>query len=639
MAPEQRDGREVTVRSDIYSLGLVIAEMFTGQKAGADGKITTTAQDLDPAVEKVIRRCLDPNPRDRPATALEVARALPGGDPLAEALAAGDTPSPEMVAASEEQGTLSVRAAVVCLSTVIAGALVLMLWLSRYNAFNVGSFPYSPEVLAQKAREIAARLGYTEPPGESDYGLSVGVVDRSLRAKLTSGQPVIVFWYRQGPRPQAAPPFARGLDEFQDETWIAPGPPPLVPDSVQIRLDPRGRLIDFRGVPQSRSTLMPSARTADWTVLFDTSGIDSSRLSPAQVESVPPVSSDQQAAWTGRFPDAPSEPMQILAAARNGVPVYFSVRSPAPPQGGFLGPDFSQTTRVIVGMLAAVVILSTPIAVTLAWSNYRRGRGDLKGSSRVAVFGFAGSLALVSEGPYDVARELGTACVSAAVMWVLYMALEPYVRRRWPETLISWTRLLSGRLRDPLVSGHVLAGLALGVVLAVLFHTWLVVQSRGEYVAVGVLHLGAGRWLLDSIGMLAYVVQVSFGSLFLLFLLRAFLPSPWLFFVAAVLVVPFLPASVFEALTTDIVDRNVGAALTFVVGCFPVLALLRLGLLSVVVMLFAGVMAANFVSPDYTAWYAAPGIAGMATILLAALVGFRFALGGRKVWQRNPLEG
>jgi hypothetical protein len=122
-------------------------------------------------------------------------------------------------------------------------------------------------------------------------------------------------------------------------------------------------------------------------------------------------------------------------------------------------------------------------------------------------------------------------------------------------------------------------------------------------------------------------------------LLRAFLPRPWLFFVAAVLVVPFLPASVFEALTTDIVDRNVGAALTFVVGCFPVLALLRLGLLSVVVMLFAGVMAANFVSPDYTAWYAAPGIAGMATILLAALVGFRFALGGRKVWQRNPLEG
>jgi hypothetical protein len=56
-------------------------------------------------------------------------------------------------------------------------------------------------------------------------------------------------------------------------------------------------------------------------------------------------------------------------------------------------------------------------------------------------------------------------------------------------------------------------------------------------------------------------------------------------------------------------------------------------------MLFAGVTAANFASADYTRWYATPGIAAMATILLAALVSFRFALGGRKVWQRDFLEG
>ena len=33
MAPEQLAGREVTVRSDIYSLGLVLYEIFTGQRA------------------------------------------------------------------------------------------------------------------------------------------------------------------------------------------------------------------------------------------------------------------------------------------------------------------------------------------------------------------------------------------------------------------------------------------------------------------------------------------------------------------------------------------------------------------------------------------------------------------------------
>ena len=101
----------------IYALGLVLFEIFTGRRAydaktlgdlkqlHDTGSVTTPSsvvRDLDPAVERVILRCLDKDPQKRPGSALAVAAALPGGDPLAAALAAGETPSPDMLVAAGE---------------------------------------------------------------------------------------------------------------------------------------------------------------------------------------------------------------------------------------------------------------------------------------------------------------------------------------------------------------------------------------------------------------------------------------------------------------------------------------------------------------------------------------------------------
>src|SRR5882757_6305829 len=65
MAPEQLAGKEVSVQSDVYALGLVFYEMFTGKRAFEDGArtaappgISTLVKDVDPAVERVIQRCL-----------------------------------------------------------------------------------------------------------------------------------------------------------------------------------------------------------------------------------------------------------------------------------------------------------------------------------------------------------------------------------------------------------------------------------------------------------------------------------------------------------------------------------------------------------------------------------------------------
>jgi serine/threonine-protein kinase len=130
MSPEQLRGKEVTQSSDIYSLGLVLYELFTGKRVFESNNIaelmslhetssptnpSSHVEHLDPLVERVIMRCLEKEPKKRPATAIQVAAALTGGDPLAAALAAGETPSPEMVAASgEKTGSARCGCSVAC---------------------------------------------------------------------------------------------------------------------------------------------------------------------------------------------------------------------------------------------------------------------------------------------------------------------------------------------------------------------------------------------------------------------------------------------------------------------------------------------------------------------------------------------
>ena len=91
---------------------------------------STIVKNLDPAVERVIERCLSVEPRERPASALQVAAALPGGDPLAAALAAGETPSPEMVAAAAKEGSLRPPLALALLALAFVG-LALSVYLTR----------------------------------------------------------------------------------------------------------------------------------------------------------------------------------------------------------------------------------------------------------------------------------------------------------------------------------------------------------------------------------------------------------------------------------------------------------------------------------------------------------------------------
>src|SRR5262249_1419530 len=112
----------------------------------------------------------------------------------------------------------------------------------------------------------------------------------------------------------------------------------------------------------------------------------------------------------------------------------------------------------------------------LARRNLRLGRGDRAGAFRVALFTFLafGSARMfradhvAGEGElWILIKVLAYPTFWAVLVWILYGALEPYARRRWPRLLISWKRLLAGALRDPLVGRDVLLGTTVGLVLVV----------------------------------------------------------------------------------------------------------------------------------------------------------------------------
>ncbi len=662
MAPEQLEGREVSTLSDIYALGLVLYEIFTGKRAfsekkpGADhtpSRPSSVVKDLDPVIEKVILRCLEENPASRPANALAVSAALPGGDPLAAALAAGETPSPELVAASGETEGLRPTAAVAILAGVLVG-LAFAIGLSvRYNGYDRMNLEMTPEVLTEKAHEVIARLGYEGKPADSAYDLDIdgdfqNAVQKNDKPRpdwdaVLRGRPsLLMYWYRQSPDTMSPNEFRDNL--LTPAVISETDPPNTLSGMINVHLDPQGRLTFFQAIPAEKldaSKQIPNAPTApaatpfDWNIAFSAAGLDPSKLQAAQPMWNSLAASDVRMAWTGVWPGS-TRPLRVEAASFQGKLVFFRMVG-----------DWTKPPRMVstepksfgdkLGRWVGIVLLLGGLVggCFLARRNYLRGRGDREGARRLAILVFLLEMGLfvcrahvasLGDGIGDTIIAISTAMFIGAAIWMLYMAVEPWVRRQWPNTIISWTRLLSGNFKDPVVSRDVLLGVALGVVWIVVFDVrYLFMLHFGASPGLGSTDvLMGGRQALGGwLRQWPQSIQTTLLFFLLLMGLKAVLRKQWL---AAIVFVAIFALP--RMLSSD--HAAIDGPAFILVYAIAVLIVIRFGLVPLVIAIFTINLLANIpFSPDFSAWYMTSSVAALLSVLAITGWGFYHSLGGR----------
>ena len=627
MAPEQLARGETTIQSDLYSLGLILYELFTGQQVHKPGSIPELLQqheessfsqpsklvdDLDRVVERVILRCLAKGPHERPTSALAVAAALPGGDPLAAALAAGETPSPEMVAAAGETGQLSLKLGSGLFAAICVLLVAIPFVADRLNRIHLVDLVNKPDVLESKATDLIAELGHRVRSAGSVHGF-----------QLNESKDGLEFWYRQSSG--SLIPNLPGLT-LRPIDWrvTTSNPPPVEPGMVSVRLDPAGNLLEFLAVPTSDDVARAGELKSSWEETLLAYGCNLSEHGkpvPRPADVLPPIYADE--VLVKRAKDSEVAQRYVMLAFRSGRVVYFHRFNAAPSTeetGGGWKVGFAALNQIVLVFLAG----------WLALRHLRRGRADVRGALRFALYFFSIDLvmwvvALHHDGTSERELVFGLSYLARSLafslrVWLYYVAFEPLVRRFWPDLLISWSRLFAGRFSDPQIGRDLLVG-CLWAIVWTLFN-----QSLGhlehELEPDGVL---GGRFTVALVLNAHQSAGVS-GLYYLtaLLLARMLLHNNWL---AAAAFAVLMTVSWWKGEMTD------PLVISYVVFYGALAALyVRFGLLCAMFVLFVNHLLTSIPFATGFSWYSDAGHSSLFVVFLLAAYGFYTStLAGRRL--------
>jgi serine/threonine-protein kinase len=286
------------------------------------------------------------------------------------------------------------------------------------------------------------------------------------------------------------------------------------------------------------------------------------------------------------------------------------------------------------------------LGAVLAWRNLRLRRGDRQAAIRIGaamfLLQFTASFVMAEHEPvFTHELSIFAQCTAeglliAVVFALLYIAVEPYVRRRWPDRLISWARLVGGKWRDPMIGRDVLIGLVAGRVHGVLA-AWSdkveeVVTGAGAEPYIGNLSrlgspvAGLAQFAGAIIGGTTWGLAIMTILMVLTIILRRrALAVVGLFallfcgYLSATTELWAMPAFIILALT-----------FTYIVA--------RWGLLASIAMQFAFFAIFSFPLPDAFAWYTARASMTLVLVVALAIAAFFTSLGGQRAFAADVLD-